>query len=131
MSTALPMSHTRRLSSYLRQSGRAYHTPAQVRRAKHKFNRMGKVIRRESFLDQYVEVNPPTIPITPLPEKENKAILELLDTNPWDESTAPAETSGDFGPVTVPARPCGGTEYCITKTGNKASKPHVKCEVAA
>ncbi|MEU9871074.1 hypothetical protein AB0C87_24805 [Actinomadura sp. NPDC048021] len=70
----------------------------------------------------------------------------LLHTNPWDEGLAelsyeeqasavvdliresqPAETSGDFGPVTVPARPCGGTDHCITGSGKKASKTHVKC----
>lgn len=88
---------------------------------------------------------PPTLPVVSLPEEENRAILEaletpieefvevgppveelseLLDGNPWD---VPAETFGDFGPVTVPARPCGGTDYCVTASGKKASKTHVKC----
>ncbi|WP_433332469.1 hypothetical protein [Spirillospora sp. CA-294931] len=28
-------------------------------------------------------------------------------------------------------RPCGGSEYCITGSGNKARSIHKKCEVAA
>jgi len=73
------MSHTRRLAVYLAQTGRAYHTPAQIRRSRKKLNKV---------------------------KEEQPAAAR---------TTAPA------------ARPCGGTDFCITSSGAKARKTHVKC----
>lgn len=47
---------------------------------------------------------------------------------------APMDEFVEVGPpvaeptVTPAARPCGGTDYCITGSGAKAKKTHVKCE---
>ena len=123
MSTAVALHNGERAANYIRQNIRTkrspYLTPAQERRLRKHDNR-AKGDTQDAPMGEFVEV-----------EAYDSTVLEVIaPAEGWDEQPPADETMFfvDEIPTASQMRPCGGTEYCITKSGNKASKTHKGCE---